>query len=459
MRNPAAGSVALTDDNASARQHWKWSFVAAMAGYIDAGSIVAGSVGLAIWVPQFGLADNTVGMLGAFSSNAISAGIGALLGGWICDKYGRKRIYTYDLLFYMFGLLWIIFAVNSVMLFIGYVIVGLAVGADIPASWSLITEFAPARRRGKLGSLSQILWNLGPVVTLGLGLALQPLGMLGIRLLFAHLFVVGLVTWIMRHGVGESARWAQAQRSRTAAAPAAGAARPVTMRSLRDDYRELLSGRGLRTILILIGVYGLWNLMAGTNGFYLPYLLNSLGGQSDTASVGLQCLNFGLVVLGTVLIFTPCSDRVNRRVLFGIGTVIQIAAFMMLIFFQMNSTIALVYILLLGIGGGFGAQHFFQLWSGEVFPTRLRSTAQGLMFAVIRIGLGVWSFFVPMVTASGFRPLAIILSCFLLASGLIGVIWTPKTRGKTLEQIELDYGWRQDGPAEGADRADTAAQG
>jgi hypothetical protein len=31
---------------------------------------------------------------------------------------------------------------------------------------------------------------------------------------------------------------------------------------------------------------------------------------------------------------------------------------------------------LLGIGGGFSQQPFFQLWSGEMFPTHLRSTAQ-----------------------------------------------------------------------------------
>ena len=30
-----------------------------------------------------------------------------------------------------------------------------------------------------------------------------------------------------------------------------------------------------------------------------------------------------------------------------------------------------------------------------MFPTAIRSTAQGLTFAVVRIGLGVWSFFVP----------------------------------------------------------------
>src|SRR3546814_7225430 len=55
---------------------------------------------------------------------------------------------------------------------------------------------------------------------------------------------------------------------------------------------------------------------------------------------------------------------------------------------------------------GFGAQCFFQLWSSEMFPTLLRSTAQGVMFAVVRIALGIFRFFVPWLTATGFQTLA-----------------------------------------------------
>jgi len=39
-----------------------------------------------------------------------SAGVGALVGGWLCDQFGRKRIYQRDLLVYVFDLLWSIFA-------------------------------------------------------------------------------------------------------------------------------------------------------------------------------------------------------------------------------------------------------------------------------------------------------------------------------------------------------------
>ena len=417
------------DEHATSRQHWKWSFVAAMAAYIDAGSIVAGSVGLGLWVDEFGLGGHAVGLLGALSSNAISAGVGALIGGYVCDRYGRKKIYAYDLLLYMFGTLWIIFAADSWMLFTGYVLVGLAVGADIPASWSLITEFSPAGERGKLGGLSQVLWSLGPIVTLGLGLALQPLGMLGVRLLFAHLFLAALITWWMRHGVGESARW-QRETAHSAAPP-----------KWRDALRPLLSRRGLRALLVLTGMYGIWNLFAGTNGFYTPYLLQAFGSQSEAASVGLQCLYFLLVAVFTGLVFMPFNDRFNRRAMLALSTAIQAGGMLLLAVLPLEFPVALAYIVAIGVGGGFGAQHFFQLWSGELFPTRLRSTAQGIMFAVVRIGLGFWSFFVPVITVAGFQNLAYILTAFIVLSGVIGVFFGPKTEGLALEDIERQQGW------------------
>ena len=41
------------------------------------------------------------------------------------------------------------------------------------------------------------------------------------------------------------------------------------------------------------------------------------------------------------------------------------------------------------------------------------------MFAVVRIGLGIWSFFVPAITKAGFHTLAWILTGFVAASALL----------------------------------------
>jgi MFS family permease len=137
-----------------------------MTSYIDAGSIVAGGAGLALWQAYLGLTDSQVGLVAACSSNAMSAAVGALIGGRICDHYGRKFVYTYDLLLYILGMLVIIFSSSFPVLLAGYVIVGLAVGADVVASWTLIAENAPAENRAKHCGTAQFMWALGPAVVL-----------------------------------------------------------------------------------------------------------------------------------------------------------------------------------------------------------------------------------------------------------------------------------------------------
>ena len=88
----------------------------------------------------------------------------------------------------------------------------------------------------------------------------------------------------------------------------------------------------------------------------------------------------------------------------------QVAGMLLFALMRFSTTTAVGYVRLLGIGMGFSRQPFFQLWSSELFPTLVRSTAQGVMFAVVRIGLGIWSFFVPAITAAGFHTLAWILT-------------------------------------------------
>lgn len=154
------GDTNEAEDEGLTRKHWRWAVLASMADYIDAGSIVAGAIGLVIWAQTLGMSDSLVGILGAISSNAISAGIGAIIGGRLGDLYGRKRIYQCDFLLYAFGTLWIVFVQNVWMLITGYLLVGLAIGADVPTSWTLISEFGPVKERSKLMTMINIFWYI-----------------------------------------------------------------------------------------------------------------------------------------------------------------------------------------------------------------------------------------------------------------------------------------------------------
>jgi len=404
---------------------WRDTILAGLANYIDAGSIVAGSAALALWVESYHLSHSLVGVIGAFGPNAISAGLGALIGGRLCDIFGRKRIYQYDMLFYAFGMLWLIFAASAWMLVLGFFLVGLAVGADIPASWSLIAEMAPDDQRGKHSGVAQVLWYLGPTVVLLMSFALAPLGLLGARIVFAHLAILAVALTFLRSRMHESPRWLEAR-----------AAKATDAKPNRARLRDLLSPQHLRSIAFLAGMYVFWNLWAGTNGFFFPYILRTVGNETQATAVAVQTYSFFLGMCSIFFIFMQLSDRVNQRLLFLVSAAIQVVGMSLLALFPLTLPLALIHVTMMAIGQGFGAQCFFQLWSAEMFPTLLRSTAQGVMFAIVRVSLGAFSLFVPALTATGFTTLAWILTGFLVVSGAIGFLGAPKSRGKSLEQLE-----------------------
>ena len=296
-----------------------------MASYIDAGSIVAIAAGLSLWAEFLNLSNTTIGLLAAFGPNAMGAALGAVIGGRLGDLLGRKRIYQYDLLLYAFGTLWMVFAFNTPMLFIGTFLVGVAVGADVPTSLALVGELAPSKARGKLMGLTQVAWSLGPIITLVLALVLSPYGLFGIRIVFFHLFVVAMVTWYLRQGLAESVTWTAAHRSSDSRAER----NLLTAGRLRD----LFTGYTLKVMVFTAVVYTFWNLAAGTYGFFLPYFLRELGARGQAGSVALQCLWFATTLIFVVLVFMRFSDSRHRRTIWAVGAVCQIFAFLIFVFY------------------------------------------------------------------------------------------------------------------------------
>jgi len=413
------------DDQAVTKQQWKWSALAGMASYLDAGSIVALGAAMALFEIEFGLSKGAVGTLAAIGPNAIGCAIGAVLGGWLGDRLGRKCIYQYDLLVYAAGILLIALSGNAAMLFIGTFIVGVAVGADVPTSLALVGEIAPPKARGKLLGFTQVAWCLGPVVVLILAALVAPLGMLGVRVLFFHLFVVAIVTWALRRGLTESVRWKQA----------ASAAK-----SAKHQLGTLFSGRNLTALLWTGTIYLFWNLAAGTAGAFNPYIIRTLNAGGQAASVALSSAGFIIAMVVVVTVFMRYSDRdyATRRLLWGIGAVVQIIAYGMLLFLPFNVPVVLANIVLFAAGGALAGEAFYKVFSQELFPTMLRSTAQGLTFGVARVLLGIWSFFVPMLATASITTIAALLTLFLIISGAVGFFFMPDTSGKSLEQIEAE---------------------
>ncbi|HAA4108801.1 TPA_asm: MFS transporter [Listeria monocytogenes] len=410
----------------------KGTIAVSLTNYLDSGCIVAGASGLTLWATQFGLSSFAVGLLGAVSANAFGSAIGALIGGHLADKYGRKFIYTYNMLVYMLGVTIIMFAMNFPMLLIEFLVTGLSVGAGVPASWTYISEMADPSIRARNIGISQFAWSCGPAIIFTLGIIVSPLGLLGNRLLFLSLLIVAFVAWQLQRKLEESKDWEAEQ---------------VKMKEsgnrLEHPFKTAFSSMvNVKSVLFLVGVYLFWNLVAGAMGFFMPFVYETVGGLSNTQANLLQAVLWILTAASTYFGFAKFGDRVSHRGLFFVGALMAVASWVVLTFVGMSWVGLWTFVILWGISAGIGAQAFYALWSTELFPTKYRGGVQGVMFFLVRGSTGVWSIVFPVILANlGFTVAGTIMIGLLTVSLLIGVIWAPKTRGRSLDDITKErYG-------------------
>jgi len=432
----------------------KSTVTVSLTNYLDAGAIVAGASGLALWKSYLGLEASHIALLNAISANCFGAALGAIIGGRLADKFGRKAIYSRNMLIYMLGVAIIMCAVNFPMLLLGFLITGISVGIGVPPSWTYISETSEANNRGRNIGISQLAWSVGPAVIFFFGWLVAPTGPLGNgvrqlgtlilqtdnesslalfgnRLIFLTLFLVAFVAWLLQRRLHESAEWVEQKTFDTA-------------KQQRSSYRALLSNIvNIRAAVFLVTMYILWNFVAGAMGFFMPYVYETAGGLSNETANFLQMAMWALTAFFSYFGFALLADKVNQRFLYVFGTFFGVAAWMVLTYVGITSTAALwAFVILWGLHAGFGVQAFYALWASELFHARYRAAAQGLMFFLVRGGAAIWSFvFIYIYDSAGFYTAGNIMVFLMIAILIVGTIWTPNTRGKTLKQIsEERYG-------------------
>ncbi|EUJ35967.1 MFS transporter [Brochothrix campestris] len=408
----------------------KGTIAVSLTNYLDAGAIVAGASGLTLWAEELNLSSLAVGILGAVSANAFGAAIGALLGGRLADKYGRKFIYTYNMLIYMLGVALIMFSMNFTMLLAGFLVTGISVGIGVPAAWTYISETSDAGNRARNIGISQFAWSIGPAIIFLLGVILSPLGLMGNRIIFGTLFVVAFIAWQMQRKLDESEAWQASQ-----------AEEKITKKA--HPYKELFTNKiNIKSLLFLVGVYMFWNLVAGAMGFFMPFVYETVGGLTNTQANLLQTVLWTTTAVSTYFVFSKYADKISQRTLFTIGAALGVIAWIVLTFAGMTWLALWIFVIAWGFQAGIGAQAFYALWSSELFPARYRGAAQGLMYFVVRSSVGIWSMIFPLMLSSlGFKAAGVFMIIMLVISLIIGVIWTPNTQGKSLAAITKErYG-------------------
>ncbi|MFY7840497.1 MAG: MFS transporter [Lacibacter sp.] len=444
----------------------KSTIAVSLTNYLDAGAIVAGASGLTLWQNYLGLNEGHLGWLNALSANAFGAAIGAIFGGFLADKYGRKTIYTYNMLVYMLGIAIIMFTVNFPMLLIGFLITGISVGVGVPASWTYISENSEVGNRGKNMGISQFAWGVGPMIILLLGMLLAPgntdasagvlfnyvqkiatlfigndasvdaINVFSSRIIFGSLLVVAFIAWTLQRKLNESKDWEEAKQSQS------NEKQPGVFSSFGTLFTNKVN---IRTMLFLAGIYISWNMVASVMGFFQQHIYETAGGLSNGEANMITAVQWIVIIAVTYFGFAMLVDKVNQRWLYVFGTSIGIVAWCILIFIGIKNHVALwTFTMLWGIHAGISVQAFYALWASELFPAKYRAAAQGIMFFAVRSIAAVWGFgFVNIYgeNGEGFSTAAYIMIGLLVFALIVGTIWTPKTQGKSLQQITRErYG-------------------
>ena len=290
---------------------------------------LAGSVAGALRSsPVLALTDVEVGL--SASCYVAGAVLGALIFGWLADRYGRKRLFNVTLGVYLVATALTAFAWDFASFAVFRFLTGAGIGGEYTAINSAIQELIPARHRGRVDlAINGSFWVGAALGALGSFVLLSP-GLLppdmGWRAAFGIGAALGLVIVYLRRYLPESPRWLmthgrldEAERIVAVVEAQAGAGRgdlgaPVRIRlqrrhvGLADVARTLVRRYPARSVL---GVVLMASQAFFYNAIFFTYalVLGRFFGVPDHR-IGLYILPFAAGnFLGPLLMGRCCSTR------------------------------------------------------------------------------------------------------------------------------------------------------
>ena len=454
------------DASALTPMHWKIWWLSAMGVFLDGFDLFIIAVAMPIIVMDLGVSPLMEGSIGAAA--LVGAMAGAFVGGRLTDRLGRKSIYLIDLAFFIVFSLSTALAPGAVSLLVLRALLGIGVGADYPICASYVSEFMPARVRGRMliGAFSfQALGMMAAALT---GLAIlrfhpEPDAW---RFMLAAGVIPAVVVLVLRRTVPESARWcmehgqidraariiAQLVPGRKAelAALAAGASATPRRRG-RGEFKALFSARYIRRTVLAAGAWFLMDIATYAIGIFTPTILAGLAfsapGRGPIASDFMATEGaafFDLFLIAGFLLNVWLVDRWGRMKLQVIGFA--------------GMTLGLV-LLAHGAsiegGGGHAAPMIFAgfilfnllmnagpnattfILPAELFSTEVRASGHGFAAGAAKLGAALGIFVLPVLRAHiGVPNLLYVLALVCLSGLAITVVFHVETKGRSLEELD-----------------------
>ena len=413
---------------------------------LDAMDVGLVSFVMAALAVQWDLGPTTLSWIA--SIGFIGMAIGASLGGLMADRIGRRQVFALTLLVYGLATGAAALSLSVASLLVFRFLVGLGLGAELPVASTLVSEFAPARIRGRVVVALESFWAVGWVLAALIGYFVIPLSDDGWRWALALGAVPAVYSVVVRFGLPESVRFLE-HRGRHAEAEAAvrrfedsagvapppGASTDAPPRVVADGPAArpaALWQRDLRT-----STASLWTVWFAVNFAYygafiwIPSLLVASG--MDLVR------SFGFTLVITLAQLPGYAVAAVLVELWGRRPTLSL--------FLLGSAVAAVFfgtadseqsILLAGMVLSFfnlGAWGALYAISPEVYPTALRGTGTGAAAGFGRIASVLAPLSVPfLLDLGGSEALLFAVFAGFFTVAAIATWGLPERRGETLDE-------------------------
>jgi sugar porter (SP) family MFS transporter len=455
MRAAATSRYRAASAKTSARAYlYAASGFAALGGLLfgyDTGVISGAELFL-----QNDFAPSTLALEVIVSGVLAGAVMGSLVGGRLADIYGRRRLLLVTAIIFGAGALLCGAAMSVTTLVAGRVIVGLGIGLASGTVPVYISEVSPAAARGWQVSLFQLAITVGIVLAYVVDYALAPIQgwrwMFGIAVVPAALFAAG--AWFLP----ESPRWLAKGGRRQAALAVLEQIRGTS--NVGDELRGIEESltrsdeRGRITDLwhpsvrpaLVVGIgLAVFQQVTGINTviYYAPIILRSAGISSTSGAI-LATVGVGVVNVAMTLVSMRLLDRAGRRplLLIGIGGMAAALGALGFVFRYptqtgASATLAVISMMVYVAAFAISLGPVFWLLIAEIYPLKIRSSAEGLAAACNwSSNLLVSLTFLTLVQAMRASSTFWLYGLFAVAAWLFSYYQVPETRGRTLEEIE-----------------------
>ena len=380
--------------------------------------------------------------------------VGALLGGYPCDKWGRKKTLLW------IGILFLVSALGSALapnpyVFSFFRFIGVIwVGASSVAAPIYISEISSPENRGKLGTLFQFNIVFGILIAFFSNYFFEGFSgendwrwMIGIVALPALIYSVIVIR------IPESPRWLILTKKDDRAGLAVLEmiyAPAQAKESFNEIKKDVITSTKVDTFfskkykfpILLAFLLAFFNQLSGINFilYYAPEIL-------EMAGLGAKESLFNSILIGvTNLVFTLIGmrliDVLGRKQLMLIGSLGYIISLTMVAFAfysQLGSVVLLLSIMLFIASHAIGQGAVIWVFISEIFPNTVRANGQAF-------GTGIHWIFAALITLVG--PIVIDIYkenpwpifaffAFMMLLQLVFVLFMmPETKGLSLEEIE-----------------------